>query len=106
MTMVCGPYGLGANSRILYNLEAVSCTASATQTNYLGLIPDDVEFPNPNPQTALGSINHTRNPKVYSGNEREYPVSIPTLPIDARIPLETCIGSRVTASVGDRKSVV
>lgn len=94
-------YALADQAVLLWGKEATPYTQAASNTNYFGLLPEGAgDMPNPNEQKALSSVGHRRAPYVYSGEEREYPMSIPVLPIDARFPFDCCIGGRTKTSIG------
>lgn len=87
-------YFLADRGVLLWAPESTAYTAETTIDNYFGIINEDVELPNPNEQTMLGSLGHARRPFVATSEPRSYEFSVPCQPVDARMPLETCIGQR------------
>ena len=83
-----------------YGIETDSYEKADTG-DYFGLVRDDVDYPNPNPQTAMTTGGVGRQPYVNSADpiEREFDMTVTV--IDDNVPLELALGQRETSDQAD-----
>lgn len=94
-------YLLASNAVIGYGIEGTAYTKASAVDQYFGLIREDVDPPNPNPQTPMATSGGRRGPHVNSPDPKEYEFDVPVQPIDESVPLEVALGSRATTATVD-----
>lgn len=77
-----------------YGIEGTAYTKSSSLGEHFGLIRDDVDYPNPNPHTAMTTGGQGRSPYVQSADpiDREFDMTVNV--IDENAPIECALGSR------------
>lgn len=88
-------YALGAKGQVSYGIEGTPYTVAATPTNYIGLVEEDVTFPQGNPQKVHAN-GGTRKPYAFSPEELDLQFDVPFTFLDGNPPLEIAFGQRVT----------
>lgn len=95
-------YALSDLGQVSYKLETTPYEKEDPTDEYFGIISDDVDIPGGvNPHTMLKSGGTRRAPYIHSPDEKEYPISIPVIPVDANIPLEVIIGEKTISDILD-----
>lgn len=91
-------YAQSTEGRETYGIEANSYDKAADTSDHFGLVRDDVDYPNPNPQTAMTTGGVGRQPYVNSPDpiEREFDISATV--IDEHTPFELAFGIRTSVS--------
>lgn len=85
-------------SQVSFGIEATKYSKASAYGTYFGLTREDVDLPNPNPQTPMASGGERRGPHVNSPDPREYTFDIPCNPVDAATPYEIALGTRTTTA--------
>jgi hypothetical protein len=91
-------YGLGSKGVLTYDTESTAYTEASSPDTEFGITNDDIEPPNPNPQTAMVTGAGGRQPYIQSPDPKEYSFSVPTVAHNPDLPLEIALGSRTETS--------
>lgn len=76
-------------------VETSKYTEEAIQDgDYLGYLPEEIDWPNPNPHDQLPHTGGGRGPYTHAPQPKEYEWDLPIVPVDANIPLEIAMGAR------------
>ena len=81
-----------------YGIEGNSYEKSGDLGNHFGFVRDDVDYPNPNPQTPMTTGGVGRSPYVNSPDPIEREFDLTATVIDDSTPFELAFGQRTTTS--------
>lgn len=84
-------YLLGSRGRIDYSIEDENYTKESDGFEPFGYTPDEIDVPNENPHTPLGTGGHD-GPYINSPDEREHEIPVTSIPTDENPPLQTVLG--------------
>lgn len=84
-----------------FGIEGTAYTKASSLGEHFGLIRDDVDYPNPNPQTSMTTGGEGRQPYVNSADAIDREFDITATAIDANAPIECALGTRTTTSETD-----
>ncbi|AXR81493.1 phage tail tube protein [Natrarchaeobaculum sulfurireducens] len=87
-------YAQAAKGYESYGIESDSYEKSDDLGNHFGLVMDEVDYPNPNPQTPMTTGGQGRGPYVNSPDPIEREFDIPVTVIDENVPFELAFGAR------------
>lgn len=93
-------YAHGVSDRVGYGIEGTKYSKAASFDTKVGLINEDIDFPNENPKTPFPTAGK-RGPGVYGATEQEHEFDISALVLDADTPFEIALGSRTTTTEVD-----
>jgi hypothetical protein len=84
---------------IAFGVEGAAYSKATSVDQYFGLIREDVEPPNPNPQTPMSTAGERRGPHLNSPDPKELSFDVPFQPLDEKPPYEVALGTRTTSQV-------
>lgn len=93
-------YLLGTNGSLRYATETDPYTQETTGFTEFGYTNEDVDMPNPNPHTSMGTGGED-GPYTNSPDPVEYEWDMTTVPVDENTPLEVALGNRAVDSVDE-----
>lgn len=94
-------YAQAAKGFESYGIEDTNYEKSDDLGNHFGLIRDDVDYPNPNPHTAMATGGEGRGPYVNSPDPIEREIDITATVIDESTPFELAMGQVETSDETD-----
>lgn len=77
-----------------FGIEGTAYTKATTLGTHFGLIRDDIDYPNPNPHTAMTTGGQGRQPYVNSPDAISREFDISATAIDEKAPIECALGAR------------
>lgn len=94
-------YLLASDGVLTFGIEGTAYSQASNASNYFGLIREDADPPNPNPQTPMATGGKSRGVYVNSPDPKEYEFDVPVQLVDANPPLEVALGSRTDNGTQD-----
>jgi len=87
-------YLLASGGVLTFGIEGTAYSKASDPSNYFGLIREDADPPNPNPQTPMATGGKSRGVYVNSPDPKELEFDVPVQLVDATPPIEVGLGSR------------
>lgn len=94
-------YLLASSGVVTFGIETSAYEQASGAATEFGVTSEDIDPPNENPQTAMPTGGHGRQPYVNSPDPREHEIDVPAVVHNPDIPLECAIGERTTSGGTD-----